>query len=402
MEKSSRQATHPSALQLGVLNAMIIAPVGVQLPFMPLWYASLGFSAPDVAAIQAATPIARVISNMIAPVVADRTGKPSWVIVACALGMAAAAFFLGFTQSYLLVFIGMTAFAFAQGPTFPIADSMILRETRRRILARAEPLDYGLVRGAGSLSVLALMIAGGWIVSALPASATPWLLGAVALAIAPATLWLAPKENLRLTNNGASKPPPVARPWLLGLTIALAALIQASHGMLYAFGSIAFKKLGYGDGVIGLLWATSVGAEVAFFMVAAKKFGAAKRAYAFMGFGAAIATLRWIATAYAMSAPALFGLQMLHAGSFAASHIGAVYAVAMLAGEPRRAQAQGWLAAAVGLTTGAVTFVSGHLWARFEQTSFIAMAFLSAAAVIGAVFASELARRGEQPQTRLF
>ena len=44
-----------------------------------------------------------------------------------------------------------------------------------------------------------------------------------------------------------------------------AGLGQASHGFLYAFGSVYFEALGYSKFVIGMLWAASVMAEVLMF-----------------------------------------------------------------------------------------------------------------------------------------
>ena len=51
--------TGASASRLAALNLLVFAPIGVQLPFLPLWYASIGFAAESIAPIQGATPIAR-------------------------------------------------------------------------------------------------------------------------------------------------------------------------------------------------------------------------------------------------------------------------------------------------------------------------------------------------------
>ena len=82
-------APHPvSAWRLAALNLLVFAPVGVQLPFLSLWYASIGFGAEAIALIQGATPLARFASNLLIPPIADRRGDAPRLLAICACGMS--------------------------------------------------------------------------------------------------------------------------------------------------------------------------------------------------------------------------------------------------------------------------------------------------------------------------
>ncbi len=146
---------HPvSAWRLAALNLLLFAPVGVQLPFMSLWYASIGFGAEAIAFVQGATPVARFASNLLIPPIADRRGNAPLLLALCALGATAGFAFAGLHSGFWYVFACVVAGTFAQGPMIALGDSMVLREARRRAVAGERALDYGLVRGVGSAGVL--------------------------------------------------------------------------------------------------------------------------------------------------------------------------------------------------------------------------------------------------------
>lgn len=396
--RSTRPSGEISAVRLAIVQTLVIAPIGLQLPFMPLWFATVGLTAPAIAAIQATTPVARFLSNLVIPSIADRTGRTGILIAVCALGMALAMTALGFARDFWPIYALMILSAFAQGPMPPLADSLVLRETRRRVLTREPALDYGVVRGAGSLSCLALMIIGGWLVGLFPPQATPFLVAAVMGCAIPALIALSPPaEAPARVGDREERAPKIERPLLLALVIATAMIVQASHADIYAFGSIGFRTLGFDNRTIGLLWAVSVVAEIAFFMLIGRRLGGADSAFRFLIAGAGVGVLRWTLMAFATHPLALVGLQLLHAGSFAATHLGAVYAIGRLAGERRRAQGQGWASGANALGIAGVTLACGHLWERFGAYSYLAMAALALVAFVLALWATFLDR--SYPQT---
>ena len=77
----------------------------------------------------------------------------------------------------------------------------------------------------------------------------------------------APRRPSLLSATGLQEAAPKLLDRYFLLFVAGAGLIVASHGLLYGFASIYWKAVGISDSAIGLLWAWSVGAEVAIFMI---------------------------------------------------------------------------------------------------------------------------------------
>ena len=373
---------HPvSAWRLAALNLLLFAPVGVQLPFMSLWYASIGFGAEAIAFIQGATPIARFASNLLIPPIADRRGNAPLLLALCALGATAGFAFAGLHTGFWYVFACIVAGTFAQGPMIALGDSMVLREARRRAVAGERALDYGLVRGVGSGGVLALMMVGGWLMAPFAQQDMIFVVAAVLAGVTIGIVVLSPRTKAQKGEAARVAPERIARPGLVFVVGLGAALIQASHAMVYTFGSIAFRAQGYGDVMIGLLWAIGVATEIAFFVLASRSLGGAKGAYLFLLIGGGTAVLRWFVMTLPLSAPLLFLAQAMHATTFASTHLGSVYALTRLVGETRRAQAQGWISGVNALVYSATAIGCGFLWNAFGQHAYLAMSAVAAAGV---------------------
>jgi len=376
--------TGASAPRLAALNLLVFAPIGVQLPFLSLWYASVGFAAESIALIQGATPIARFLANLFVPPLADRRGAAARLLGLCGVGMTLAALGAGFAQPhYALVFLCIVASAFSQGPRIALTDAIVLREARRRVVAGERLLDYGVVRGAGSVSVLVLMAVGGWLVGLFPPDAMMFIIAGVMALAAAGVIALAPKDARASDGDVVAAREKIARPRVVALVVLAAALIQASHAVVYTFGSIAFRAQGHSDFMIGLLWAVGVATEIAFFL-ASNRFGGASRAYGLLIAGALFAMLRWLLMAATTDTALLFLGQSLHAFSFAATHLGSIFALTRLVGETRRAQAQGWISGANALTTALVSVMSGPLWKTFGLGAYL---FMSGVAAVGLALA---------------
>jgi PPP family 3-phenylpropionic acid transporter len=104
-------------------------------------------------------------------------------------------------------------------------------------------------------------------------------------------------------------------------------LMQASHGVYYAFYSIHLGSVGYSTSAIGALWALGVIAEVLVFLVMRnllERFGARR----VLIWSLALAVLRWllIGAFVELLAVAIFA-QLLHAATFGTFHAGAIHLV---------------------------------------------------------------------------
>ncbi len=379
----------PSAWRLGVCAFFVFAPIGVQMPFFSPWLSARGFTPEGIALLLGIAPLVRFASNLAVPPVADRTGDAARVLLVCALAAAAAQAVSGLPQGIVWIFALSLLATAGQGPTIPLLETIILRESRRRVLDGEAALDYGAIRSAGSASVLILMLASGWFAAVTPPTATIWLIAATSGA-AVLAVWLC------LGRAKLAPPPPdaaiiqgpVGRLGLVALVVAASSAVQASHAIIYAFGSIGWRRAGFSDEAIGLLWACGVATEIVLFFFARRVTGASP--YAYLVAGALVAVVRWAAMAFDPGPALLTLLQTLHAGSFAATYLGAVLAIAALAPEHRRAQIQGRASGANALLLAAATMVSGRLWDRFGVGAYGAMALLALVGLLCAVLAALL------------
>jgi len=163
--------------------------------------------------------------------------------------------------------------------------------------------------------------------------------------------------------------------------VAAAGVAQASHAFYYGFGTLNWRALGYSADFIGLLWALGVIAEIVLFSVS-------NRVVARMGpvrllAAAAISGLiRW--TVVALSPPLwlLIPVQFLHAGTFAAAHLGAMHFMARAVPAHLVSTAQSLYAAImIGIFMAGGQYVSGHLFADYGALGYLLMTGTSAVAL---------------------
>ena len=195
----------------------------------------------------------------------------------------------------------------------------------------------------------------------------------------------APLKPLRLADAGKLLRSPVFLLLLVTVT-----LIQAAHALLYAFGTLHWQSTGISTGTIGILWAIGTGAEIITFSFAAwplRRLGPLNLVI----IGGLAGTLRWVLTAFDPPAGALVFIQLLHALSFGACHLGAVYMLANAVPQRLSATAQGLYSAMVGgIGMGGVMMVSGPLYAELSGHAYFVMAGISAAGVAAGIYLARL------------
>jgi PPP family 3-phenylpropionic acid transporter len=103
--------------------------------------------------------------------------------------------------------------------------------------------------------------------------------------------------------------------------------------------------------------------------------------------GAIGAALRWTAMALDPPVAVLPELQILHALSFGATHLGALSFVARHAPPGQSATAQAYLAMAQGAVMALTITASGWLYGMFGAAAYVAMALVAIAGGVGVVVA---------------
>jgi MFS transporter, PPP family, 3-phenylpropionic acid transporter len=375
--------TGGQAARLGAFYAASFLVVGIQLPFWPVWLAGRGLDAQEIAIVFAAAIWAKVITTPVLGALADRLGRRRAVMIALALlACAAYAGLWPVAGWWMLIALNLVA-GMAQSALMPLGDSITLAAVR------TEGLDYGRVRVWGSLSFILASVGSGALL-ALNSAGRPadnqillLVLGASALLFA-ACIGIPPATRraafIRLQWAALGRLVADRRFWLF---VASAAALQSSHQLYYGFGTLYWRGLGFSDAVIGMLWAEGVVAEIVLFWYSAP-LAARLGPLGLMALGGAAGILRWSLMGVLPGLPAAAGLQLLHALTFGASHLGAMHFMARSVPPGVAASAQSLYAAlSAGLGSGLVMLVAGALYAAYGGQAYPFMALLSAAGLVG-------------------
>jgi PPP family 3-phenylpropionic acid transporter len=156
--------------------------------------------------------------------------------------------------------------------------------------------------------------------------------------------------------------------------------IQAAHGFYYGFSAIDWKAQGLAESVTGLLWAFSVGVEIAFmWWIEPWRRRAGISAATMLVIGAGASVIRWTALALVPPLWMLWPLQALHALSFAATFLASLELVERLAPAQSQTAAQTLSSAlSSGVLIGLATLASGPLYDAFGAGGYLAMTALAA------------------------
>ncbi|HUH49025.1 MAG TPA: MFS transporter [Mycoplana sp.] len=171
-----------------------------------------------------------------------------------------------------------------------------------------------------------------------------------------------------------------------------AALVNASHGMFYAFSAILWRAEGYSGTEIGVLFSVGVAAEVLFFIVSAR-LRRRVSLWTMIVFGSSVAMFRWVAFPHDLGFFGYFALQSLHAFTFAAIHVGVQGRIIERLAEEKEASTQGLYFFYNGIFMALTTFLSGYLFAWYGIDGFYAMSLVAAFGLVLVLLA-----RSIQPQ----
>ena len=161
--------------------------------------------------------------------------------------------------------------------------------------------------------------------------------------------------------------------------------MQAAHAVFYTFGTLHWRELGLSTGWSGALWAISVIAEVALFAYSARvvrRIGPVELIV--LGLGAAV--VRWLAMGFDPPLALLVPLQLLHALTFGATHLGAIHFIGRAVPEDQAGTAQALYASVTGgIAMGGAMLIAGPLYAAYAGRAYWAMAVLAAVALVASL-----------------
>jgi MFS transporter, PPP family, 3-phenylpropionic acid transporter len=375
----------PVALKLSGFYAAFFLLNGIQMPFWPVWLAGRGLGAREIAALFAAAIWVKVIATPAIGALADRLGRRRAMMVA--LAIIAWIFYASLWSAagfWPLLWLTLVA-AVAQTALMPLGDSITLAAVR------SGGIDYGRVRLWGSVTfILAAIASGAWLarVSAASSSGNAIL---VLVLVSSAVLILAciampvPPQESAASASRWSAIGEMARSGRFWQFVVTTAALQASHQVYYGFGTLYWRSLGFSDLVIGCLWAEGVLAEIVLFWQGSRLL-ARVGPLGLMATGGAAGILRWgLAGLVPGLAPAA-ALQLLHALTFGATHLGAMNFLARTVPPGAAASAQSLYAGtSAGIGSGIVMLAAGTLYADYGGRAYLFMALLSALGLLGVI-----------------
>ena len=367
-------STRALEIRLGALQAASFVSHGVYLPFFPLWLQSKGLSSTVIGFVVAIPIIVRIIATAPLLSLADRSFGAKRLLLASHLGQMLGFPLLMLTDHSVTIIALVALVAFAQAAIIPANDLVSTNAVQRH-----PGLNYGRIRGSGSVAFFITNILAGYLVGAFGPGVVVVALTLIPILGISATLTVVPDEvpNHLSKVQGKEKPVSPALPKVLWLLLIAGAVTQGSHGALNAFASIHWRSLGFSDSAIGYFWAAGVVTEIMVFIFLGRAVGRGSGVGLIL-LGSAAAAIRFTVMSLDPGIGVTFVLQTMHSLSFAATHIGTMAALTALAPMQARGRAQGIYGSLAALTTAVSTIGSGMIYEKVGPLVFAAMAPLGA------------------------
>ena len=331
--------------------------------------------------------VLRILTIPLTTRTADRHNALRGVLILTCWLTVAGYSLVGLAEGARMILLAYAVAALAFTPVMPLSETYALKG----LSALGRP--YGPVRLWGSATFILGNFVAGYAIDAIPARDLIWMIVAASALIALVSLTLAP---LPADAEPAGAPSAPRRgllrdPAFLAV-LAAASLIQASHAVFYGFSALQWRAEGLDGTTIAALWALGVVAEMVLFALQGRLPPLLQQPIVLLMVGAAGGALRWTAMAFDPPVLALPFLQLLHALSFGATHLGALGYVARNAPAGQGATAQGYLAIALGAVMAGAMGLSGVLVGAFGVRAYAAMALVAVAG--GACgYVAQVARR---------
>jgi PPP family 3-phenylpropionic acid transporter len=368
----------PQALnfRLCFFMSFLFLGLGVQLPFLPLWLADRGLSTAEIAAVLSGQILIRAFGAPLGTFLADRYNRPVPLLRLLPLLCASGYLLLAFMQGFEAIFLVAVLAAVFLSPVGPIAENFAMVESAKA------GLDYGRQRLWASVSFIIGTLVSGFALEIMATSTAVLLIALSYAALGLAAFVLPDVKPALIAGQTAQRAAPgdvlrLFRSRIFVIFLLAVSIAQASHAMLYGFGSLHWEQLGISKGMIGILWGIGVCAEVVLFFFSGRLIHRFAPILLIL-IGCLLGVVRWTATAFDPNLSLLVLLQTLHAATFALTHIGTLFYLMQNVPETLRNSAQGlYTACSAGLFMMLATVAVGPIFDAFAGRAYLAMAAMS-------------------------
>lgn len=368
-----------TGLRLAAYGGAYFFAAGAFMSYWPVWLRDRGVTDTEIGTLFMSRQIVAVVATLSVGWIAHRLGGTRGVMVTLGLATVVMVGAYELSYSFLAIFLVTMVWGFLWSPPMPLYDGVLVTETRKH------GLDYARVRMWSSVAFIAGTFMCG---IAVDRYGPPWVLFvglASIIFLAPFALLLPAAEPKAAAAARGHTPIRVGellrqRPFILFLMAC--GLCQASHSVLYSFGTLTWRAAGIDDVTISLLWAESVAIEIVLMLFGGwllQRLGVC----GLIALGLAAGMVRWTAMAFTTELWALVLLQALHSCTFAACHLGAMAFLQRALPPHGAAIGQSlYYALGTGATQALVFQFSGLLYSEYGQHAFLGMTVVSALGMV--------------------
>lgn len=359
----------------------LYAPVAIIISFFPLWIRAQGLTDRQTGLVLALGSALAVVVNPLVGAMADQARSRKTILLVLVAGSVASAGLLFAVDGFvgvLLVFLAMRACA----TSLSLSESIALGSVSRY------GFNFGRLRSAGSMSVVAMSVILGWLIDRAGAGVIAWVLLVAYIAQGLFAMTL-PGDSVRVGQRVRGPVMQVLRLPGFALLLGSAAVSQACHGFFYSYSVLFWKSVGFPASVIGYLWALGVVAEIVVFSVSGR-IVARIAAPGLIALACMAGVLRWTLIGLAPRVDVAIVAQLLQGATLALTQLGAAEYIRTRVPAAVLSSGTGVYAACGGLFTAFCVYLGSFLFPSVGGRAFL---LSSALCTLGAILALILRAR---------
>ncbi|MPQ77115.1 MFS transporter [Hydrogenovibrio sp. JE_KL2] len=336
---------------------------GAVIPYISLYYQSLGLDAIQIGQLMAVFVGTKIIAPNLLGWLADRSGEPVyWLRWMGFLTLLSATGFL-FLNSFSGLLLTVFFFSFFFHAALPLFESY----TFSNLAGLKE--RYGQIRLWGSVGFIVAVMGVGWQLQTTADSAYqiyPFVLWGISLVVFFTMFsvqdFKVSKPVEETTDHALSFLTILQRPWVISLLL-VTVLVQFSHGAYYSFYSIFLEAHGYDQTAIAWLWSVGVIAEIGVFFFMPWLF----RSFSvklLLIISLMLTLARWLMIPWVVDWLSLLILaQTFHAASYGLLHAAAIHLIDEHFHGANQSRGQAiYASASHGFGGGVGMLVAGYAW----------------------------------------
>ncbi len=372
--------------RLAAFGAAYFLAAGAFMSYWPVWLRNRGINDPEIGTLFMARQLVGVAAMLGMGFIAHRLGRLRGLLFFLSLAGVVMMGAYEISHTFLALLLTGLIWGIVWSPIMALYDGVLVNEAKRRGIV------YGRLRMWGSVAFIVGTLITGVAVDRFGPPSVLYI-GTVGVALLVPFALLLPRSEPR--EPGVTHHAPFGlfelfrnRPFVLFMVGA--GFCQSSHAVLYSFGTLTWRTAGIDDVTISLLWGESVAVEILMMVVSGwllRRIGVVR----LIGLGLVCGLVRWTGMAFTNDLPLLVLLQLLHAGTFAACHLGAMAFIQRALPPSGVALGQSiYYALGTGATQAVIFQFAGLLYARYGQHAFLGMTAISA---VGLLCIAMLARQ---------